>query len=159
MIRGGVEKKNITVWEPGRVGDEYIKSYGHYHVTDFDERYEILAGEGIVLLQTREIDASGKPVDDSIASFQARRVKAGDTVDIPRRAGHLMINTGMTWLVTRDDSPVNTKEMDPISHPAHADYTPFKKMHGAAYYVVDKKGLPTLEKNKTYKNIPPATIE
>ena len=35
MIRGGEKKANITVMETGTVGGEYIKTYGHYHVTDF----------------------------------------------------------------------------------------------------------------------------
>jgi len=159
MIRGGIEKKNITVWEPGLVGNEYIKSYGHYHVADFDERYEILTGEGIALLQIRATDASGNPIDDSVSSFKAIRVKAGNVVDIPRRAGHLMVNTGATWLVTRDNSPVNLGEVDAVSHPAHADYAPFKKMRGAAYYVIEKNGTLVLEKNPLYKRVPDATIE
>ncbi len=29
MIRGGVEHKNITVWEPGTISGENIKTYGH----------------------------------------------------------------------------------------------------------------------------------
>ena len=37
MIRGGTDKRNITVWEPGTVGGEYIKAYGHYHVGDLNE--------------------------------------------------------------------------------------------------------------------------
>ena len=39
MIRGGKDKKNITVWEVGTVGGEYIKTYGHYHVGTLDETY------------------------------------------------------------------------------------------------------------------------
>jgi oxalate decarboxylase/phosphoglucose isomerase-like protein (cupin superfamily) len=159
MIRGGADKKNITIWEPGLVGAEYIKSYGHYHVADFDEQYEILVGEGMVLLQMRGTDASGAPLDEIITSFRALRVKAGDIVNIPQRAGHLMVNTGTTWLVTRDNSPVNLEEVDAVSRPAHADYAPFKKMHGAAYYVIEKNGVPTLEKNSRYTQVADATIE
>ena len=54
MIRGGTDKKNITVWESGTVGGEYIKTYGHYHIIDFKETYWIIEGEGILLLQTRQ---------------------------------------------------------------------------------------------------------
>lgn len=50
MIRGGKEQKNVTVWEPGTISGEYIKTYGHYHVGDLDEKYWILLGEGIALL-------------------------------------------------------------------------------------------------------------
>jgi len=159
MIRGGSEKQNITVWEPGTVGSEYIKTYGHYHVQDFNERYTVLSGEGIVILQTRSINEEGKPIDDSITSFRAIRVKAGDSVDIPKHAGHLMLNTGKTWLVTRDDSPVHFGDVDPVSHPSHADYEPFKKMRGAAYYVIEQDGKPSLERNPLYKQAPDATIE
>ena len=42
MIRGGKNKKNITVWETGTVDGEYIKTYGHYHVGKLDETYWIL---------------------------------------------------------------------------------------------------------------------
>ena len=51
MIRGGKDKKNITILESGTIGGEYIKTYGHYHVGDLDETYWILLGEGVALLQ------------------------------------------------------------------------------------------------------------
>ncbi len=158
MIRGGREKSNITVWEPGVVGGEYIKSYGHYHRDDIQETYTILQGEGIVLLQERAIDTVGRPIDDEITSVHAIKVKAGDKVVIPLRAGHLAINTGTTWLVTSDDSPVNFSEKDAVSKPGHADYTPYQKLHGAAYYVGMKDGQPTFIKNSNYKVVPPIQI-
>lgn len=152
MIRGGSDKRNITVWEPGTIGGEYIKAYGHYHVGDLEEDYTVLAGEGIIILQ-------GPLVDESVESFRAIRVKAGDTVHIPSNTGHLAINTGSTWLVTSDDSPVNFEEKDAVSLPGHADYEPFRKMRGAAYYVIEKDGRPALVKNPNYKNVPEAEIE
>ncbi len=156
MIRGGKDKTNITVWETGTVGGEYIKTYGHYHVGRLDETYWILQGEGIVLLQRRKTDSSGNPVDDEIDSFVAIKVKAGDSVFIPSGTGHLVVNTGSTWLVTKDDSPVNFEEKDPVSLPGHADYEPLKKLHGFAYYVIDDNGQPKLAKNEHYKVVPEA---
>ncbi len=149
MIRGGKDKKNITVWEVGKVGDEFIKTYGHYHVGKLDETYWILEGEGIVLLQKRKDDK-----DDEIETFYAIPVKAGDSVFIPSGMGHLVVNTGKEWLVTSDDSPVNFEEADPVSLPGHADYEPVKRMHGFAYYCIDQNGKPTLVKNPNYKVIP-----
>ena len=58
MIRGGSEKGNITVWESGLVGREFIKTYGHYHVDALPETYWILSGEGIALLQKKTGDGS-----------------------------------------------------------------------------------------------------
>jgi oxalate decarboxylase/phosphoglucose isomerase-like protein (cupin superfamily) len=158
MVRGGLKETNITIWESGTVGGEYIKTYGHYHVGKLDETYTVLQGQGVIIMQTRKIDASGKPIDDEIESFKAISVKAGDKVFIPSGAGHLAVNTGDIWFVTSDDSPVDFAERDPISLPGHADYTPFKKLHGAAYYVVEKEGKPNLVKNPLYKSVPPAQI-
>ena len=159
MIRGGNKKTNITVWEPGKVGDEYIKSYGHYHVGDLEETYTILQGTGIIILQKRKVDASGNPIDNEIESFETKSVKAGDKVFIPSGMGHLAINTGTTWFVTSDTSPVNFDEKNAVAAPGHADYAPFKKLHGAAYYVVEKNGEPSLVKNPNYKTVPPASIK
>jgi glucose-6-phosphate isomerase len=159
MIRGGVDKKNITVWETGTVGKEYIKTYGHYHVGQLDETYWIVNGEGIVLLQTRREDSNGRPIDDEIETFKAIKVKAGDHVFIPSGTGHLVVNIGKNWLVTVDDSPVNFEEVDPVSLPGHADYEPVKKLQGFAYYVVEEDGKPKLVKNTKYKIIPEASIE
>ncbi len=171
MIRGGSEKTNITVWEAGTVGktwnsgvcnisDEYIKTYGHYHVGHLDETYKVLSGEGIVILQTRKIGVDGIPIDDEIERFEAHFVKAGDSVFIPSGTGHFAINTGSTWFVTSDDSPVNFDEVDPVSLPGHADYEPFGRLHGGAYYVVmGTDGRPTFKKNPDYKEVPDVIIK
>lgn len=159
MIRGGVNKRNITVWETGTVGGEYIKTYGHYHVGKLDETYWVIQGEGVVLLQKREVDTQGNPIDDRIEYFKALYVKDGDSVFIPSGFGHLVANVGKTWLVTADDSPVNFEEVDPVSLPGHADYEPVKKMQGFAYYVVEENGKPKLVKNHRYRKVPEVVIE
>lgn len=154
MIRGGKEKRNVTILESGNVGGEYIKTYGHYHIGNLDETYWIAEGEGVVVLQKRKLDESGKPIDDEIESFQAIAVKKGDSVFIPSGTGHLLVNTGKNWLVTIDDSPVNFDEVDPVSLPGHADYEPVRKMRGFAYYVVNEDSKPKFIKNSNYKEIP-----
>jgi len=149
MIRGGSERKNITIWQSGLVGEEYIKTYGHYHVSDFMETYTILAGEGMIVLQERKVDDRGTPIF----------VKPGSVVSIPERAGHLALNTGESWLITKDDSPVNLNKDEKTAWPQHADYEPIRKLHGFAYYVVKKNGKPFFIKNSNYKNVPEVTIE
>ncbi len=153
MIRGGTEQRNITVWEAGTVSGEYIKTYGHYHVDDLPETYWFLFGEGIALLQKLAADENGKSIPDIVEEFRAIRVKAGDTLDIPARWGHLAVNTGKSYLVTADDSPVNFADKDPVGMPSHADYEDVKKMRGFAYYVVEKDGAPALVKNPLYKEV------
>jgi glucose-6-phosphate isomerase len=154
MIRGGKEQKNITVWEPGAVSGEYIKTYGHYHVGKLDENYWIIFGEGIAILQKLAVDEKGNMIPDIVEEFKAVNVKTGDNIYMPPGYGHLLVNTGTTYFVTADDSPVDFGEKkDEASMPGHADYSLVQKMQGFAYYVVEKNGKPALVKNKKYKEI------
>ena len=153
MIRGGVDQKNITVWEPGTISGEYIKTYGHYHVGELSETYEIIYGQGVALLQKLAEDENGKMITDEVAEFKAIPVKAGQIVFMPTKFGHLVANTGKTYFVTADDSPVDFEDRDPASFPGHADYELVKKMRGFAYYVVEHGGKPALKKNPLYRSI------
>ncbi len=159
MIRGGSDRKNITIWQSGTVGGEYIKTYGHYHVMDFLETYTVLTGEGIVLLQKRKESSDGSPIDDEVEYVKALFVKTGSVVPIPMKAGHLAVNTGSAWFVTSDDSPVNFEKSKEAAWPKHADYEPVRKMKGFAYYIVKKDGKVEFVKNQNYKNIPEIIIE
>lgn len=153
MIRGGIDQKNITVWEPGTISGEYIKTYGHYHVGQIDETYWILYGEGVALLQKLATDKDGKMIPDIVEEFRTQKVKTGDSVFMPSGWGHLVANIGKTYFVTADDSPVNFDEKNAVSLPGHADYEPVKQMRGFAYYVVEYEGKPALVRNKLYKEI------
>lgn len=157
MVRGGADQRNITVWEPGKVGEEYIKTYGHYHVGKLDETYWVLFGEGIVLVQKRSV-ANSQPVNNEIDEMYAVHVKQGDAIFIPAEWGHLVANISKTFFVTADDSPVNFEEVDPVSLPGHADYEAVKEMQGFAYYVVEREGKPTLVKNPKYSKVPSVEI-
>lgn len=153
MIRGGKDQRNITVWEPGTVGSEYIKTYGHYHVGKLDETYSILFGEGIALMQKLAVDEKGDMIADVVEEFKAIKVKQGDSLYMPSGYGHLVANIGTTFFVTSDDSPVDFEEKDPVSLPGHANYELVKQMRGFAYYVVENNGSPALKKNPLYKEI------
>lgn len=154
MIRGGKNKTNITVLESGKIGREYIKTYGHYHIGKLEETYTILQGNGFVIMQERKKDKNSKPIDSEIKSFKAIKVKTGDKVFIPGGWGHLLVNTGKIWLVASDNSPVNFGDKDPVSMPGHADYRPFKKLHGAGYFVIEKNGKAAFQKNPNYSFLP-----
>lgn len=159
MIRGGKDQRNITVWEPGTIAGEYIKTYGHYHVGALDENYWVILGDGIALLQKRAHGPDGKPLDDVIEEFKAIQVKAGDHIYMPPEYGHLVVNTAKTYLVTADDSPVNFDEENPVAMPGHADYEPVRKMRGFAYYVVERDGVPALVKNPLYTEVRKADFD
>ena len=157
MVRGGKELGNITIWEPGTVGGEYIKTYGHYHVGDFCEAYRVLYGEGIVILQKRALDLKGRFVDDQIEEVKIIKVSAGDAVFMPKGWAHAVLNVGKTLFVTEDDTLVTFGEIKSNSA-NYADYEPIKKMRGMAYYVVEEDGRPVLIKNPLYKKVPEASI-
>ena len=154
MIRGGKNKTNITILESGKIGKEYIKTYGHYHIGKLEETYTILQGNGFVIIQKRKKDKNSKPIDTELKSFKAIKIKTGDKVYIPSGCGHLLVNTGKTWLVSSDDSPINFRDKDPVSMPGHADYKPFKKLHGAGYFVIEKNGKAVFQKNPNYFFLP-----
>lgn len=153
MIRGGKDQRNITVWEPGTISGEYIKTYGHYHVGELDETYWILFGEGVALLQKLATDKDGHMIPDVVEDFKAQIVKPGESVYMPAGYGHLVANTGITYFATADDSPVNFDEANPVSMPGHADYLMVQKMQGFAYYVIEHEGIPALKRNPRYKEI------
>lgn len=153
MIRGGSEQKNVTVWEPGTVSGEYIKTYGHYHIGELSETYWIVYGNGVALMQKLKEDENGNMLPDQVEDFRAVKIKAGDEVFMQEKYGHLLVNIGKTYLVCIDDSPVDFEERDPVSMPGHADYELVKKAKGFAYYVVEHNGKPALKKNPYYKSI------
>lgn len=153
MIRGGVDQKNTTVWEPGTISGEYIKTYGHYHVGDLSETYWIVYGQGIALMQKLVEDENGNMIADQVEEFKAIPVQGGSEVFMPSKYGHLLVNTGTTYLVCIDDSPVDFEDRDPSSFPGHANYELVKQVRGFAYYVVEHEGKPALKRNPLYKSI------
>jgi glucose-6-phosphate isomerase len=73
-----------TTIHPGKVGDEYHMTKGHYHRRpDTSEMYLGLEGEGCLLMQTVEGDS------ESIA------IRPGTVAYIPPYWGHRMVNVGM----------------------------------------------------------------
>jgi len=156
MIRGDMSKgrgNNITVWEPGIVGREYVKTYGHYHIGKLDETYTFIAGVGIALLQKLAVNQAGDMIPNIVEEFKAIPVIVGDKLFIPANYGHLVANIGSEFLVTADDSPVNFEDVNPASLPGHADYEMVKQMRGFAFYVIENNGKPALVKNKRYLEI------
>ena len=153
MIRGGIDQKNITVWEPGTISGEYIKTYGHYHMGDLSETYQIVYGRGVALMQKLAKNENGEMIPDEVSEFKAIPVEAGQTVFMPSKFGHLVANVGSTYFATVDNSPVNFGDHNPSDFPGHANYELVKKMRGFAYYVVEHDGKPALKKNHLYKSI------
>ena len=87
---------DITVIPAKMLGNEYVKTKGHYHPGSEDgpaypEVYQVLRGTVEFIMQKRNRNGS---VDAMIVSAQE-----GDTVLIPPGWGHVSINKGETTLV------------------------------------------------------------
>ena len=74
---------------PGKVGDEYFMTKGHFHtILETAEVYYSLKGHGYMLLENPEGD------------WRAQALTPGKTVYVPPRYAHRSINVGDTPLVT-----------------------------------------------------------
>lgn len=119
----------ISITYPGKVGNEYYMTKGHFHtVLDTAEVYYTLAGEGYMLLESPEGDWSVQPLE------------RGKMVYVPRRYAHRSINTGSsplrTFFVFRAD--------------AGHDYGTIETK-GYRNLVVEKDGKPAVIPNPRWK--------
>lgn len=78
----------MTILYPGRVGDEYFMTKGHFHEKPgTGEVYYGLSGSGMMLLQTRQGD------------WRTLSVGLGTLAYVPPDWGHRSVNTGVEPLV------------------------------------------------------------
>lgn len=85
---GGDLAFGTTILYPGKVGDEYFMTKGHFHtVLDTAEIYCGLKGTGYMLMENLEGDVQIQPVEP------------GRTVYVPKGYAHRSINSGAEPLV------------------------------------------------------------
>jgi len=133
IFRGVKEKDgiryDITIIPPRMLGKEFVKTKGHYHIGNFGELYKVLAGEGIFLMQKKDLND---------AYFI--KAKRGDFVKIPPGYGHTIINPSNKVL----------KIANWVSKDCQSDYQSIEKKKGFCYYYTIEGWV----KNKNYKKIP-----
>lgn len=130
--------ENKTMIAPGKIGQEYTKTHGHYHPEDApDETYQVVEGEGVLELQ------KGHP--DAISEVIFVKSKAGDQIKIKEGYGHSWSNVGKGPLVLVDDWQGGHSP---------ADYEPLDAKGGMAYFLVKEDGEPKAVPNPTYKDLP-----
>jgi len=136
--RRGWLRYDVTVMPPLMLGSEYAKTAGHYHCLArrglaYPEIYEVLRGAATYIMQRRE---KGKIADVIICD-----AKAGDKVLMPPNYGHVTVNRSRSTLIMANI----------VSDHCMSDYSEYRKMHGAAYYIVKGKGIIP---NPSYKSPP-----
>lgn len=136
--------ENMTVISPGSINKEFNKTFGHYHSSPVTEKYKLISGKGILLLQKRKF-ADDDWINDQIEKIYFVEFVPGDEIDISQEWGHSWSNIGSDPLVTLD----NWKE-------GHVpdDYTPVEKMGGLGYFLMQKDGGANFVPNPKYKDLP-----
>jgi glucose-6-phosphate isomerase len=116
---------DVTVIKNGVIGDEYIKTIGHYHgmVPDqaitYPEVYEVIQGNIDYILQTQ-------PINNNEVDVIIVRAETGDKIVVPPNYGHVSVNTGKNIAVS---SNVQMRDL-----PASSDYDFYTRFEGAAIY-------------------------
>jgi len=114
--RLGGKWENLTIISSNKYGDEYAKTFGHYHGAEVPEKYHVASGQGVVVLQTRNQD-----------QVFAIKMQTGDEIVITPEWGHAFVNVGTDPLMLFDDWR--------SGHTSH-DYEQIGKMAGMSVYVV-----------------------
>jgi len=135
--------QNITITPQYRLGgNEYPKTYGHYHRPGYPETYRVFSGKAGFLIQRLE--------GGQVAEITLKIVTAGEEFTVPEGYAHVSMNLGNGYLVTLDDHD-----------PAHFenDYGPIKEHRGLGYYILDKEGEIEAIPNPAYGKLPPLKID
>lgn len=117
-----------TIMMPGKVGDEFIITRGHFHTRkECGEAYYTQSGEGLLLLESREGEVKTVEMKPGVCAF------------IPPEWAHRSINTGkdklvFVWFCATD---------------AGHDYGTIKD-RGMRKLVVERDGKPALVDNPNF---------
>ncbi|RLI92456.1 MAG: glucose-6-phosphate isomerase [Candidatus Altiarchaeales archaeon] len=130
---------DITVIPPYNLGNEFVKTAGHYHPkvsgTDlsYTEIYEVLEGRAHYLLQRLE--------KGGIRDVVLVRAEKGDKVVIPPDYGHITINPSEREL----------RMANFVSDRFSSVYEPIREKGGGAYFeLIDGSFI----RNKNYEELP-----
>lgn len=117
-----------TIMAPGRIGDEYFMTRGHFHIRrECAETYQTLRGQGILLLESRQ------------GETRTVEMKPGVVAYIPPDWAHRSINVGaepliFAWFCATD---------------AGHEYGEILE-RGMRTLVVERGGSPRFEPNPSY---------
>ncbi|MBI4050498.1 MAG: glucose-6-phosphate isomerase [Candidatus Doudnabacteria bacterium] len=122
---------DITIIPPGRIGDELVKTIGHYHPYKrglqirYPEVYEVIHGKAFLLLQ------SASPDLDRLEDVYLVEASRGEKIVIPPGFGHVSVNPSDDVLVLSNWQPLGNKGI----------YEPYEAHNGGAYYVIRQEHL------------------
>ncbi len=146
---------DITVLRSGMLGEELLKTSGHFHPPtpgapqlSFPEAYEVMHGKVLFLMQkvANASDIHAPAADLRIADVILAEVHAGERIVMPPNYGHVMINPTQQVIVTSDW----------VCSDFSSYYAPYEAHRGAAYYVLPggDSGELKLVPNSAYGDVP-----
>jgi glucose-6-phosphate isomerase len=119
----------LSVVHPGKVGDEYFMTKGHFHsVLETAEVYYCLKGRGVMVMETPEGD------------WSVAELRPGGVLYVPPRWAHRSVNTGQEDLVTFFVYP---------GHSGH-DYGTIEKQ-GFRKLILERNGQPSVVDNPRWQ--------
>lgn len=145
---------DLTVIPPGKIGNEFVKTIGHYHPYKpgtkirYPEVYEVIFGKVFLFLQSASEDFERL---EEVFLVTASR---GEKILVPPGFGHVSINPSGDVLVLANWQPLGNEGI----------YEPYETHNGAAYYVTQRERLsasgqttPEFEflPNLAYQKVPP----
>jgi glucose-6-phosphate isomerase len=139
LLKDNALRYDLTVIRPDRLGDELMKTAGHYHPGSFGELYEVVLGECFCMLQ-RHNPSDYRIIEEVIVV----KAKAGQKIVIPPGFGHILVNPGPEYLVTSNW----------VSSKFSSRYELYKQAKGAAYFVIEKSGKIEFITNKYFSELP-----
>lgn len=132
---------DITVIPPVMLGQEFNRTFGHFHKGNFGEIYKVIEGKGIFFLQKNKIVAKNKISPKEVKEIRIIEAEKDDIIVIPPGFGHITINNSLkeTLIIANW-----------ISKNCQSDYSVFKKTKGPAFFYTKKGWV----KNKNYPEVP-----
>jgi glucose-6-phosphate isomerase len=136
---------NITIIQPGKIGEEYPKTFGHYHSKGApDETYHLLEGEGVLQLAKKHFEGE-KWVPEVVDAVYLIKAKPGEEIVISENFAHSWSNVGKMPTISYDDWR---------SGHSPSDYEDVERLQGLPYYLVEEEGRPKAIPNPNYKDLP-----
>lgn len=124
LLEKHAQRFDLTVIPASMLGDEYIKTSGHYHPVkpgtgvEYPELYYVVSGQATYLMQKHEKDGT---ISDVILA----RVPAGEAIIMPPFYGHVTINE-------LDETLVMANWVEASFSSVYGDY---EEKRGASHYV------------------------
>lgn len=127
----GILQFGTTIIYPGKVGNEYFMTKGHFHsILDTSEIYYCLGGHGMMLMETMD------------GQVEYKYLSQGDAIYVPGGWAHRSINTSdepfVMFFVYRAD--------------AGHDYGTIEEK-GYRKLVIEENGKPTIVDNPRWKSL------